>query len=117
MKLSDIRGEHALDVLADLLDPAMTLVQDEEFLRLLDTNRMEAVKHAIKNHKKEVITILAVLDGENPETYDIGLLTLPIRLIQLISDKELVSLFQSQGRSVEQTSSGSATENTEVKKQ
>ena len=117
MKLSDIRGERALDVLADLLEPAMILVKDEKFLELLDSNRIEATRYAIKNHKKEVITILAVLDGEDPDTYDVGLLTLPIRLIQLISDKELVNLFQLQGQSSEQTSSGSAMESTEVKKQ
>ena len=94
----------------------MELMKDEEFLRLLDTNRVEAVKVAIKKHKKEVITILAVLDGEDPATYNVGLLTLPIRLIQLVNDKELVSLFQSQGQSMEETSSGSATVSTEVEK-
>lgn len=116
MRLSDIKGEQALDVLADLLEPIVSLAKDSELNELLTKDRTEAAKVALKMHKHEVITIMAVLDGETPEEYvkKISLLTLPVRLVELFNDPELVELFQSQGQSTDQTSSGSATVNTEV---
>ena len=115
MKLSDLKGEAALDAFADLIEPVSEIITDKEFVRLARSNapRPKLVKAAIKNHKKAVIEVLAILDGESPESYEVNLLTLPKKLLEVANDPEIASLFQSQGQTV--TSSGSATENTEVK--
>ena len=115
MKLSDLKGEAALDALADLIEPVSEIITDKEFVSLARTNapRTKLVKAAIKNHKKAVIEILAILDGESPDTYKVSILTLPKKLIEVFNDPDVISLFRSQGQTV--TSSGSATENTEVK--
>ena len=114
MQLSDYKGEEALEILADLIEPAAEIFGDKEFARRYRTNRLEAAKYALKNKGKAVITVLAVLDKENPETYQPGLLTIPVRLLEVLNDPDLVSLFTSQAQNAEKTSSGPAMENTEA---
>lgn len=114
MKLSDYKGEDALEILADLIEPAAEIFGDKEFSRLYKGKRIEAVKYALKNKPKAVIAMLAVLDREDPETYEPGLLTIPMRLLEILNDPELVSLFTSQAQNAEKTSSGPAMENTEA---
>lgn len=113
MRLSDIKGEAALDVFVNIIDPASEILTDDDLRRLVMSNatKMELVKTAIKNHKKAVLEILAALEGKTPEEYEVNVLTLPAKLIEIFNDPELVSLFQLQGQTP--TSSGSATANTE----
>ena len=76
-------------------------------------------KMAIKGHKKDVIELLAGLECKKPEEYvkEIGILTLPAKLLEILNDPELQDLFTSRGQNTEDESSGSATENTEEPKE
>lgn len=113
MKLSDLKGEAALDALAEMLEPASEIMTDAEFIRnIREGDRMTAAKVAIKNHKKAIIAIMAATEGVKPEDYEVNLLTLPMKLIEILNDPEITGLFQSQGQT--KTFSGSATENTEA---
>lgn len=119
MKLSEIKGERALDVLADLIDPVASLAKDAELVALMEKdNRVEAIKKLLRDHKQEVITVMAVLEGKTYADYEkeVNLLSLPMALAEAFNDEALRGLFQSQSQSMEQTSSGSAMENTEVGK-
>ena len=100
MKLSEIKGEAAIDVLVDILDPASEIIGDKEIELAVKNNatRMQIVKIALKNHKKAVIAILAALDGKKPEDYEVSVLTLPVKLLEVLNDPELVNLFSSQGQ-------------------
>ena len=111
-KLSEIKGEDALDVLADVLDPIMEISADEKFVAMCRGNgkKSEIVKYLLKTHKCEVLEVMAILDGEDPQTYAPPIVKLPVMLLELFNDPDLISLFQSQDTV---TSSGSATENTE----
>ena len=76
------------------------------------------VKPALKNHPDEVVEVLARMttkEGVTPEEYKegTGLVTIGMEFMSLLYDKDLVGLFNSQGQD-KKTSSGSATENTEV---
>ena len=77
--------------------------------------KLNAVQYAIKNHKKSVVEILSILNGEAPETYlnKVTLFTLPKELLAILNSEEVASLFTSLGQNEGATSSGSATENTE----
>ena len=111
MKLSEIEGERAIDVLADLIEPASEIMSDKEVSALYESGQtLKAVKVALKNHKKAVIEILAVTEGEDPTTYKPKVLSLPAKLIEIFNDPEVIGLFRLQGQD-EKTSSGSATEN------
>ena len=115
MKLSEIKGERALEVLADLIDPIKELLKDEELKKMRnESNKLDIVKYLLKQHKKEMLTILALISGENPETYEPSILTLPVMVMDLVNDPDIAGLFGLQSQPMEQASSGSATVNTEA---
>ena len=70
-QLSEYRGEQAIDILAELIEPATAIMADKEVAELARSKApaVKIIKPAIKNHKREVIEILAVLEGEEPEKY------------------------------------------------
>lgn len=119
MKLSEFRGEEAIEVVADLLEPTCELVSDKEFISLLREKgkRMAAVKVALKNHKAAVIEIMAALEREDPEEYEenVNVFTFPKKLLDILNDKDLIELFRYQGQTVDAASFGSVSENSEEK--
>lgn len=123
MKLSEYRGDDALEVLAELLEPAVEILADEEIAAAWHDNsgdktrgqkQLKAVSIALRKHKEAVISVLAALEHESPEEYraKINVVTLPKKLLEVLNDKDLKVFFTSQ----EQTGgepSGSASESTE----
>lgn len=113
MRLSDIKGEKALDAMADLIDPLADIAQNKILVGLIRMkNYKEAVKIGLKQHKKAVLTILAILNQQDVETYEPSLAEIPIMLLDLLNDTELANLFTSQVETMEKTSTTPATENT-----
>lgn len=106
-------NEQNLDLLADLIEPAAEILADQDIRKAVnDGSRIKAVQIAIRNHKRAVIEMLARYDGEDPETYKVGVLTLPVRLVQILNRPEVAELFTPHGQKTESASSGSAMENT-----
>lgn len=115
MKLSDYKGEAALDLLADMIEPAAEIFADKNVAEgLQNGNMMAAIKCAIKNHKKSVIQLLAAIEGEDAESFaeKVTVFTLPSKLLEILNDPEMLRLFGLQGRTGDATSSGSVLENT-----
>ena len=99
MRLSEIKGERAFKVLADLLDPIGEIIQDREFTVAWDTGtKLDAIKVMLKKHPDSCRMILALLDGEDPDTYEVSLVTLPKKMMEIIDDPELMGLFSSQSQ-------------------
>lgn len=119
MRLSEIKGEKALDMLVDLIDPVTLICADQEFVKLCVSNAapIKIVRLLMQNHKKEVLRILAILNEEDPETYNPSLIALPKMLMDLVKDPEVMDLFHSQDQMTGGESSGSAMENTEAQKE
>lgn len=114
-KWKEVKGDEALDMMADLLEPAAKIFSDKETIEGLTKegegrSRARAAKLLIKRHKAEVQEILAILDGENPATYEINLFTLPLKLLEVLNDEDLQRLFFSQEQSKAENASGSVTE-------
>lgn len=117
MKLSDYRGEDALDILAELIEPATEIISDVEIKKIAEEkDRPKLIKHIIKNHKSSLIEVLSILERKNPSEYakEINVLTLPTKLLELLNDKELMELFSSAEQTVGTNASGSATESIKV---
>lgn len=95
MKLSEIKGEQALDVIADIIEPITDIASDEEFVKLTKNGspRGKIIAYALKNHKQESIKILAALELKTPEEYEVTLLSLPMKLKELFEDEEFMELF------------------------
>ena len=90
-KLSEIKGEEALDVLAEILVPIVEIANDEEVREGMEKNVAKCVSIALKKHKAEVMDILRAIDGKEP---DVDLLTLPVILMEIFSEPAVQSLFR-----------------------
>lgn len=100
MKLSDYKGEAAIDLLADIIEPMALIIADEEIQAMAKKSvpYLSYVKPILKNHKKEIVEILARIDNEPVDVYteNITFLTLPVKILDFLNDPEIQSLFQSQ---------------------
>lgn len=116
-KLSEIKGEDAIDVLADILEPVTSIAADDEIRKAVKAGlpKIKLIQLALKSHKKDIVKILAVMDGQDAENYEVNLLELPVRILEILNDETVMSLFTSQGQMMESERSGSALENTEGK--
>ena len=112
MRLADIKGEKAFETLANILTPIKVLVSDTDFNEARKVSAMDAVQVALRKHPNELKDILAYLDMEDPATYEVNLLTLPRKVLEVINDPEMIALFPSQGQQTGGTSTGSVTGNT-----
>ena len=114
-KLSEYKDEEALDLLADILEPAANILADKAVQEAWENgNRLKFAGTVIKKHKKEVIQILATLDGVPVTEFHCNVFTLPARIIEITNDKELLNFFTSQVQEMtESISSGRVMENTE----
>lgn len=112
--MSERTNEETLDLFADLLEPAAEIFSDKEVVNHLRSGEkpVRAVKFAIKNHKQAIIEIMARLDGKEPEDYEVNLVSIPVKLVNLFNKPEFKDLFTLQGQKADVKHSGSATENT-----
>lgn len=119
MRLSEIRGTDAIDVIADIIDPITIIIADKEVQKALKSNKPKLLiaKIILKRQKDAIMEILAVINREDPKTFKPSLIELPVMLVQLIEDvmenKDLMSLFHSQEQMISSASSTSVMQNTE----
>lgn len=111
-KLSEIKNEDAIDVIADLIDPISEICHDDEIKKNASKPKTELVKLILKRHKTAILTMFAVLDGEPIETYEVNIIQIPSRLLELLNDDTIATFFELQGLKISDASSGSVTENT-----
>lgn len=112
MKLSEIKGQEAIDALADLMFPATEIFSDKKVVDLLRAgDKLKAIHAMLKGHSKAVIQMLAILDREDPETYEPSIVTLPLKLLEFLNDPEVNNLFFSQEQTKAENSSSPVTEN------
>lgn len=116
MKITEIENEEALDLLADIIDPAADIFTDEEVREEFRNgkNKVKLVKIILKKHKASIVQIMARLDGKQVDEYHANIIVMTKQLLEILNDKELMEVFISQGQTVDSTSSGSATENIEA---
>lgn len=131
MKLSEIRGERALEVVADLIDPIAKMSESESARELFQKipapegedpvkfskkRLLKGIPALLRENKTEIITVLAAINGKTPEEYAkvFGLTSLVKDALDLVNDESFIDLFFS---AQTETASGSAPENTEAPEQ
>lgn len=139
MRLSDIKGERVFDVIADLIPPIANIAQDAAVSALFrqqtvkgtgpdgkitagDVYRATAERIAknipalIKDHRGDMVTILATIKGVPEEDYkeSLTMATLVYDVTELLNDDEFTQLFFSSAGQGQKDSggSGSASEST-----
>ena len=131
MRLSDIKGDRTLDVIAEIIDPIANIAEDEEASAMFKREKlldgmtakkflMKRVRKSLpvllKGHKADIISILSSIEGVSTEEYA-GALNL-VKLVKdctdLLTDEAFMQLFIS---AQSETNSGSAQENIEAPEQ
>lgn len=113
MQISEIKGEKAIDAIAELIEPITSIMSDEEVASHgRSENLIQALKVAFKKYPKDVLKVLAIFNGEDPDTYEPSLVQIPLQIMELAKDPDVKMLFTLQGQKMEEGSSGSATETT-----
>ena len=131
MKLSDIKGDRVLDVIADIIDPIANMVQDKDvaamFKREAVPDGMEArdffakrmckgLPALLKGHKSDIIAILAAIEGVAPEQYaaSLDLAKLFTDVMELLTDDAFVNFLSSSETGKGASALGSASASSEV---
>ena len=97
MKLSEIKGDKAFEVLADLITPIKVLAVDDDIKEASKESYLDGIQVALRKYPKELKTILALLELEDPDKYEITLASLPVKVMEVVNDPDIQSLFMSQG--------------------
>ena len=127
MKLSDIKGDRVLDVIADIIDPIANMVQDKDvaamFKREAVPDGMEArdffakrmckgLPVLLKGHKADIIAVMAAIEGVTPGQYAASLdfPKLFTDVMELVTDDAFLDFLSSQetGKGVDAPGSASA---------
>lgn len=112
MKLSDIKGDRVLDVIADIIDPIANVAQDKDVAAMFEREAvpdgMEArdffaqrmrkgLPVLLKGHKADIIAIMAAIEGVTPEQY-VASLDFPklfTDVMELVTDDALLDFLSS----------------------
>lgn len=131
MKLSEIKGERTLEVIADIIDPIANIAEDEAASELFRREKLpegmtakkfllkrarKAVPALLKGHKADIIAILSTIEGTSPEDYTgaLNMVKLFKDCADLLTDEAFTALFISPQS---ETPSGSASESIEGREQ
>ena len=131
MRLSDIKGDRTLDVIAEIIDPVANIAEDEESSAMFKREKlpdgmtakkflMKRVRKSLpvllKGHKADIIAILSAIEGVSAEEYNgsLNLVKLVKDCTDLLTDEAFMELFIS---AQSETKSGSARESIEAPKQ
>ena len=126
MRLSDIKGDRTLDVIADIIDPIANIAEDSAAAALFRREKLpegetpkgfmlhrvrKHLPHLLKSHKEDIIAILAAIEGISAEAYaeKLDLVKLTKDFTELLTDEAFTQLFISAQSGMP---SGSAPEST-----
>jgi len=112
MKLSDFKDEKAIEVVAKLMEPIGHIAANTENAKAKEKNGLEFVSALLRSNKKDVMSMLAILDDKDPAEYHCNAASVVKDIINMLNDPELMELFGVQ--SMIPASSGSALENIEA---
>lgn len=128
MKLSEIKDDRTLEVIAEVIDPICNIVEDDEAMAMFRREKLpegmepkaflaararKALPTLLKKHKGDIIAIFSAIEGVSPEEYKstLNLVKLTKDVIDLLTDEAFSELFISaQG----ENTSGSAPVNIEA---
>lgn len=131
MKLSDIKGDRVLDVIADIIDPIANIVQDKDVAAMFERKAVPEGMDArdffakrmrkgmpvlLKDHKADIIAIMAAIEGVTPDQYATSLdfPKLFTDVMELVTDDAFLDFLSSSGTEKGVDAPGAASESFEV---
>lgn len=116
MRLSEFRDEQGVEVVAKLLVPIAKIVSNEKNAKAQKEanegkgSMLDFVSALLQNSPRDVMDMLAILDGKDPNEYHCSAATVLVDALHMVSDPELLMLFGLQRQTL--ASPGSALETT-----
>lgn len=131
MKLSDIKGDRVLDVIADIIDPIANMVQDKDVAAMFERKAVPEGMDArdffakrmckgmpvlLKGHKADIIAVMAAIEGVTPEQYaeSLDFPKLFTDVMELVTDNTLLDFLSSSETGKGADAPGSALESSEA---
>lgn len=93
MRLSDFRDEKAIEVVADLLIPIGKIASNPEVLKAKDGNVAELASAMLRNSKREVMDMLAILNDVPKAEYHCTAASVMKDVLEMFGDPEFMELF------------------------
>jgi len=107
MKLSELKGERAVEVIADLVEPITNIALDWDNLEMFRGKKKEGetdremgirefkkkIPNLLKTHKSDVLAILCAVNGSDPN--ELSLRDIIKGTVELANDPEFKELFLS----------------------
>lgn len=129
MRLSDVKGERVLDVVAEIADPVASIMMDEDAAELFGRKPVpdgmdaktfflqrarKAVPKLLKGHKDDVVAVMSAIEGVSREEYleSLTLDKLIADVFELMTDRGFDGFLASQRTRGGDAPSGSASETT-----
>lgn len=114
-KLSDYKGEEAIELWADLFEPFTLILADPEIHKIIGDKKpmLEIAKVIFKKRPKEVVEVLKIIDGEEVNGAN-AFMRLMNLLMDMLNSVEGRAFFESAAQGTAE-SSGNVTEITEEK--
>jgi hypothetical protein len=108
MKLSDVKGSRTFEVIADIVVPIANISEDDTVMELFDRREIpegmdkrtfiaERIKTSVpclvRDHKSDVLAILAAIEGVDTDEYENGLTLAKLvgDLYELVTDDEFLA--------------------------
>lgn len=124
MKLSDVRGDRTIDVIADVIGPISNIAEDENAMELFKAKDVpegmtpqqffakrvrKSAPALLRDHKQDVIDILSAIKGVTPEDYakSLNLVSLLHDMVELMTDETILD-FLPQSTSDEESLEGAS---------
>ena len=116
-KISDYKEGEALDLWAEILEPAAVIMADKEILSIYQSGKPKILmaKYILKNYKKEMIAIMKAIDPAPVNGLNLITRTLAViaEIGQEIDPGDLGDFFTSPDQNGQDITSGSRMANTE----
>lgn len=114
MRLSDIKGDRVLDVIADIIDPIANIVQDGDVAAMFERKAVPEGMDArdffakrmrkglpvlLKGHKADIIAVMAAIEGVTPGQYaeSLDFPKLFTDVMELVTDDAFLDFLSSSG--------------------
>lgn len=119
MSIFEYENEDAIEVLADILEPAMKICADEVLQAMVRNNKpnLMIAQHILRKHSKEIVAILAASERKPVSEYHATILSMMKGTLELLNNKDIMDFFYSQAQMMQPTSFGEPMANTEEKEQ
>ena len=96
MKYTEFNKFQSVDALAEIIEPIFTIFANPKLKEVSEAENktvIQAAKAILKENPKEILEVLAALDGTTVDEYECTPISLFKSVVELLQDKDLSGFF------------------------